>query len=121
MKISFDFDNTLSRNKVQNVAMILKNQGHEIIIVTSRRTSGCGIKFDNTDLFVVAENLGIKDIIFTEGQDKVEFLKNKKVDIHIDDDRFELELLKGTKIKPIQVNGSFWIKKLFSETLQKYI
>ena len=112
MKISFDFDNTLSKKSVQQLAIKLKNDGHEIIIVTSRRTNGYGILFDNDDLFTVAEKIGIKDITFTEGLNKVQFLKDKNVDIHVDDDKFELDLLRGSKIKPIQVNGSFWIKKL---------
>ena len=36
MKVSFDFDHTLSRKDVQTFAKELVNEGHEVWIVTSR-------------------------------------------------------------------------------------
>lgn len=112
MKISFDFDNTLSRGDCQRLAETLKNMGHEICITTTRRTSGCGVMFDNTDLFEVADCLGINDICFTEGENKKNYLILRGVNLHIDDDRFELDLLKDTDVIPVKVNSSFWIKKV---------
>lgn len=114
MKISFDFDNTLSKLKCQNIAYKLKQAGHEICITTTRQSSSkYGVKFDNSDLFDVAKELDITDITFTEAQNKIEFLKNNNVEMHIDDDRFEIDLLKDSGIIGILVNDSFWIKKIF--------
>ena len=36
MKVSFDFDGTLSRKDVQKLAKELVSEGHEVWIVTSR-------------------------------------------------------------------------------------
>ena len=114
MKISFDFDNTLSKPKCQNIARKLKLAGHDICITTTRQSNKHGIKFDNSDLFDVAKELDITDITFTEAQNKVEFLKKNNVEMHIDDDRFEIDLLKDSGIIGILVNDSFWIKKIFN-------
>ena len=112
MKISFDFDNTLSRSDCQLLAANLKSFGHNICITTTRRTTGHGLMFDNTDLFEVADRIGIENITFTEGENKKDYLISQGVNLHVDDDRFELELLKDTSIIPVLVNSSFWIKKV---------
>jgi len=118
MKISFDFDGTLSNIKCQNIAYKLKSMGHEICITTSRSIKPeFSIIFYNADLYDIAKKLQIKDIVFTEGQNKIDFLKNNNVDIHIDDDRFEIDLLKDYGIIGILVNSSFWIKKIFDNAI----
>jgi hypothetical protein len=100
MKISFDFDSTLSEAKIQKLAKKFINDGHEVWITTSRLSSEHGrskgwpwIITQNEHLFNVAENLGIPTdrIKFTEGDDKWKFLET--FDIHFDDDMFEIELI----------------------------
>lgn len=108
MKISFDFDSTLSKTKVQNIAKRLMTENHEIVITTSRIKS-----YDNADLYSVADSLGITDITFTNAENKVEYLLRNNVDMHIDDDRFEIDLINKTKIIGVLVGDSFWIKKIF--------
>ena len=67
MKVSFDFDGTLSRKDVQNFAKSLVNTGYDVWIVTSRfddesamKKNWHWIKGQNQNLFSVAEECGIK-------------------------------------------------------------
>ena len=96
MKISFDFDCTLTNNKISEVAKALIDVGHYVRITTSRR------KEKNDDLLLKAKELGISDIVFTEGKDKFSFLN--EFDIHFDDDNYEVMLINTrTKCKAILV------------------
>ena len=68
MKLSFDFDGTLSRKDVQKFAKRLVDEGHEVWIVTSRFDDAEGmaqnwnwIPTQNQKLFKVAEELGIPE------------------------------------------------------------
>jgi hypothetical protein len=70
MKVSFDFDSTLSRRDVQEFAKQLVISGLEVWIVTSRFDDVTAmsknwhwIKGQNQKLFDIAEDCGIK--IFT--------------------------------------------------------
>ena len=107
MKISFDFDSTLSKTHVQKFAKLLI-PNHEVVITTSRRTNGYGVLFDNSDLFEVADSLGIKDITFTEGEFKAHFLVKNNIHLHIDDDPFELTEIQKTKVIPVSVINLNW-------------
>ena len=67
MKVSFDFDGTLSRKDVQVFAKDLVNEGHEVWIVTSRFSDEAAKKDNwhwilgqNQKLFDVAQECGIK-------------------------------------------------------------
>lgn len=93
MKISFDFDFTLSEPLIRQIAKRFIQHGDEVFITTSRSPKG------NNDLFEVADNLGIPraNIRFTSGEDKYEFLDG--FDAHFDDDIIEIELIKESKIK----------------------
>ena len=116
MKISFDFDMTLSKQKCQNIARKLKAMGHEICITTTRQKSfQYGVMFDHSDLYSVADSLGITDITFTNAENKVEYLLKNNVDMHIDDDRFEIDLINKTHIFGVLVGSSFWIQKIFNQ------
>jgi len=100
MKISFDFDSTLSEEKNQKLAKKFIDAGHEVWITTSRLSSEHGrskgwpwIITQNEFLFEIAEQVGIPvdRIKFTEGEDKWKSLYN--FDIHFDDDELEIELI----------------------------
>lgn len=96
IKVSFDYDETLSKPDVQMFAgKLLQNDLLEIWIVTSRlddksfdQKYGQGYKFNcNEDLFEVAKQLKIprKRIVFTKREWKYLFFKNRDFAIHIDD------------------------------------
>jgi hypothetical protein len=99
MKVSFDFDHTLSRKDVQVFAKQLVDDGHEVWIVTSRFSDEAAkekkwhwIEGQNQKLFDVAEDCGIKkeNIQFTCMESKSVFLKDKGFVFHLDDDDIEL-------------------------------
>ncbi|MCC6275660.1 MAG: hypothetical protein IT569_07370 [Leptospiraceae bacterium] len=97
MKVSFDFDETLSRPDVQEFARELLNDGFDVWVVTMRFVSREEmVKYHNDekkewegneDLFLVTRNLGIPDekVVFTNYQWKSEFLKGKGFVWHLDD------------------------------------
>jgi len=129
MKVSFDFDGTLSRKDVQEFAKNLVQSGYEVWIVTSRIATEPAlakgwhwIERQNQELYDVAENVGIKkeNIIFTEFVDKIEFLKGKNFLFHIDDDVDELMAILSSKdnCKTVNVEHSEW-KETCKEILQK--
>lgn len=79
MKISFDFDDTLDRPDIQNLAEQFINEGHEVWIVSNRVTEESW----NRDLYKVAEHLGISNILLLGVIDKYKFLED--FDYHYDD------------------------------------
>lgn len=110
MKVSFDFDSTLTRISVQKYAKELVDRGIEVWIVTSRL--GFGEEPNSTwndDLFEVAKYVGIKKehIHFCCMKDKAIFLKDKGFVFHIDDDNIELSFVKtDTDVTPIYLFGN---------------
>jgi hypothetical protein len=129
MKVSFDFDNTLSRKDVQNFAKELVNDGHEVWIVTSRFDDESAVKKNwhwiqgqNQKLFDVAEDCGIKkeNIYFTCMESKSIFLKDKGFLFHLDDDDIELMGIFESKDKcrAIHVDHFEW-KETCKNILQK--
>ena len=97
-KVSFDFDSTLSIDKIEEFAKELVQRGFEVWIVTTRHTTNFdgGLR-DNSDLFETALRCGISfgNIHFTNGKDKWGFLKDKEFIFHIDDDWHELKTIKS--------------------------
>lgn len=114
MKVSFDFDNTISHESVQSFALMCKDMGCDVWIVTSR--------FDdkyNDDLFEVARQLDIPrdNVVFTGWKDKSEFFEeNPDFIFHLDDDSIEIELItERTSVKAIDVfSDSEWREKCLS-------
>lgn len=109
LKISFDFDSTLSLKSVQAIAEVFIGSGHDVWITTSRfEELHPSAPFNHDRLFEIAKELGIpkEKIQFTNMVDKYEFLEG--FDIHFDDDELEIELIeenlptcKGVKIKKL--------------------
>ena len=99
MKISFDFDSTLDRGDIQQLALGMVNCGHDVHITTTRRDKIEFVKLENEEVFTVAEKVGINfdKITFTNMQDKVHFLEG--FDMHFDDDEYEIDLITRSKIK----------------------
>ena len=99
MKVSFDFDSTLSRSKVQKIASAHIVRGDDVIITTTRIE-----EYNNDDLYDVASLVGISrdKIFFTNAKDKYTFVAD--CDIHYDDDNYEVMLInKKTKCLGILV------------------
>lgn len=96
MKISFDFDSTLAEDRIQKLAKVFINDGHEVWITTTR-PKAVGINgeviLEHRDLYAVAKELNIPEerIQMTGGTDKWRFLDG--FDIHFDDDKIEVELI----------------------------
>ena len=122
MKVSFDFDNTLSRRDVQRFAKELVAEGHEVWIVTSRQSNEDAALADpwmkervigsNKKLFRVADNVGIKreHIIFCNFAVKLDSIAGQGFAFHLDDDPDELvEIFVSTDAcKAINVDHSEW-------------
>jgi len=130
MKVSFDFDGTLSRKDVQSFAKKLVDIGLEVWIVTSRCATEPAlekgwywIERQNQELYDVAESCGIKreNIQFTEHVDKIVFLKDKKFVFHLDDDMDELIYIResGDKCAPINVGHLSWEEYCTEEIANK--
>ena len=121
MKVSFDFDDTLTIHDVQVYASSLVDDGHEVWIVTSRydldnldrrwKSKQTGEPWVHQDLFEVAEHCGIpkEQIHFTNRDKKCKFLEDNNFLFHIDDNDMELiEIMKSNIVKPINVDYFDW-------------
>lgn len=119
MKVSFDFDSTLSRRDVQEYAKSLVNSNHDVWIVTSRCATEPAlakgwwwVEKQNQELYDVADSVGIprNKIVFTEHVDKIIYLKDKEFVFHLDDDVEELIAImqSGDLCKPINVEHMDW-------------
>lgn len=115
MKVSFDFDGTLSRIDVQEFAKTLIDDGLDVWICTSRLCPEKALNNKwNDDLFKVANELGIpkSNIIFTNYEDKAAHLTEDFI-WHLDDDWIELDEINRQK-KTVGVSvfeNSAWKQK----------
>ena len=125
MKVSFDFDSTLDRSDVQDLARKLVQLGHQVWIVTSRFSDSeilernwHHLKSQNQKVFRIAQECGIsKDHIhFTNMQSKSVFLKGKGFRFHLDDDSIELLDILESKDECLAVNveQSDWLQTCLS-------
>ncbi len=122
MKVSFDFDGTLSRSDVERYAKELVEAGIEVWVVTSRMSDEDILNSyqpwtsssANLDLWETVERIGIprECVKFTAHVDKIEFLKGKGFLFHLDDDIYELiEIMSSSdSCQPLNVNHSDWEK-----------
>lgn len=111
IKVSFDFDGTLSRQDVQLYAEELLDKGDVEVWVTTTRYDDNHAKLPNhnTDLYRVIDKLGIpRDRIhFTNMEWKANYLKDNKFLWHLDDYYVELkEISKANACVGIAVIGS---------------
>jgi acid phosphatase class B len=122
MKISFDFDQTLSNKNVQEFCSKLIQKGFDIWIVTSRIKEFNGAMHYHDDLLSVAKNLGIPEekIHFTNAEYKTHFLHENNFKIHIDDDYHELKKIKDTSVIGIDVTRQSWMKE-FEDKIRSYL
>ena len=109
MKVSFDYDKTLSRQDVQDYALELIRKGIKVSIITSRP------EYKNKEVLDTAYELGIKDVTFTNYESKSLYLFG--IDLHIDDDDKELRDIEHfCTCEGVNVNLSNW-KEITNELL----
>lgn len=97
--ISFDFDGTLSEPFVQDIAEKILDDNNVFII--TKRSEG------DKEVLNLGIELGIKrkNIIFTNGQPKWQYLLDNNIDIHYDNKQSEIEDMKQhTTAKLININ-----------------
>jgi urease accessory protein UreE len=98
-KVSFDFDDTLSTQKGQDIALRLKREGKTLYIITRRQSSMSG------EVFKVADKIGIPHsrVYFTNGKMKWETIKRLNIGIHYDNNQDEIDLInKNTQCRAIK-------------------
>ena len=116
--VTLDFDDTLTlpyydkeeelwtsglepNKKTISALKKFASNGYEVKIVTSRH--GTSKHKKDVATFAKKHNLPVKDIIFTNGKDKVNTLLRIGSVLHYDDDPHELSLIKSKKIKTIHI------------------
>lgn len=100
IRVSVDFDSTLTMQHVEDFVKSLLHKGIEVHITTSRFEVGEKkfiSKTHNDDLFKIADKLGIpkEHIHFTNMEDKWTYLDG--FIWHLDDDWIELNLLEESE------------------------
>ena len=89
-KISFDFDETLSLTRYQNIAKRLITEGKTIYIITRRQDN-----FHPEQVYKVADELGIphSKVIFTNGEMKWKTINILNIAEHYDNNPDEIKLI----------------------------
>lgn len=119
VKVSFDFDETLSRKDVQEYAAELLEQGIEVWVVTTRWDENHKHKYDFNptldDLWEVVDRLGIPrhHVRFTCMEWKHTYLNGTNFIWHLDDNPGEFSAAKtnGCNVPMIQVDANGWMLK----------
>ena len=114
MKVSFDFDGTLSKKKIQSYAKSLIKRGYDVRITTARYDEDnkhlWATNPTNECLYKVVDDLKIprKNIQFMNMKDKASYFKNNPDFLfHLDDDWLELaEIRKFTNVPAINCFGN---------------
>jgi len=104
LKVSVDFDKTLSKNNVQNYIKKLLKEGIEVWVTTARfddeMVKTHSPHHNNDRLWEVINKLGIphERVYFTNMELKADYLDNKDFIFHLDDDVIELEFIEKTNV-----------------------
>jgi len=100
MVYAFDFDKTLTDIKLQEFAIKLRRQGHEVWVVTMRSDND----FNNSVMNPVLKKVGLSkySVIFCNDKPKWEYLQGINADVYIDNITDEFEILKNhTNVVPL--------------------
>ena len=85
MKISFDFDGTLTQPKIAALAKKFVDAGAEVWITTSRPEKKYGMPKWNDDLFFAAKKIGVPRERVVMAGDENKHLHLEGFDLHFDD------------------------------------
>lgn len=90
MRVSFDYDETLTTYKGQQMALNEIKKGNEVLILTARQER------DSAPVYAMAEKLGIKksNVHFTNGQDKWKFVLRYNINKHVDNSQEQIDKIK---------------------------
>ncbi len=90
MRVSFDFDETLTTSQGQQLAKRHITIGDEVYIVTARQQS------NGASVYEMAQKLGIRreNVYFTGGKDKWQTLKRLRIERHYDNNAEQIALIK---------------------------
>lgn len=90
MKISFDYDDTLTTKKGQEMALNELKKGNDVLILTARQEK------DSAPVYDLAEKLGIaqSNVHFTNGQDKWKYILRLHIDKHIDNNQEQIDKIR---------------------------
>lgn len=97
--MSFDFDDTLSTQRGQDIAKRLMNDNKTVYIITRRQES------DSKEVYKVADELGIprSRVYFTNGSLKWETVKRLEIGTHYDNNQNEVDKIReNTEAKAIK-------------------
>jgi hypothetical protein len=128
IKVSFDFDNTLSRKSIQKFAKEMKKEGHDVHIVTSRFEDITRyidpkiLESGHKDLYRACYYLNIprENIHFTNMKYKSEyFIEHSDFVWHLDDDGYELFLINRDTTVPGVPISSINYKEICREFIEK--
>lgn len=130
IKISFDYDGTLSRHfggevnlkeqEIRNLFLNLINDDNVVLYIITRRYGPENpnklIKNEYQAVFDTLNSLGVNipmdNIIFTNRKYKYDYINRIGIDIHLDDDIMEYKLIdKFSKAKCVHVISDDWMEK----------
>ena len=89
MKISFDFDDTLSLPEVQKIAKTLVDKGYDVWVTTARSPKS-SLMYNNKEVEEVCQNVGIPLDKIRYANLKPKYLFLKSYDVHVDNDPKEI-------------------------------
>jgi acid phosphatase class B len=98
-KVSFDFDDTLSTKRGQDIAKRLISEGKTVYIVTRRQETA------SEEVYKIADELGIPKsrVHFTNGELKWKTIKRLGIDTHYDNNENEVNKIReNTDAKAIK-------------------
>lgn len=124
LKVSFDFDHTLSTLPMQELAYSLLQAGVDVYVCTARYSDANKglVKWDNSDLFAVTDHLGIprSNIIFTGYLGKTQYLTEIGATMHLDDDYLTIrDLNKKSSVVGVHYLNPNWSDKV-TKILQEH-
>lgn len=127
MRISFDFDGTLSdefddsinpqKEEIQALAKKYVQDGHDVCIITKRYDTSnreLGKKNEYLEVFHLASVLGIKNVHFTNREWKFSTITKLGIERHFENSEYEVELINqackecGHKCVVVPVEDPYW-------------
>ena len=98
LKVSFDYDETITTSPIQEKAIELIKSGNDVYIISARH--------DKDKMIALADRLGIPHSrVYAMGsnESKLQKISDLKIDIHYDNNPDIIKSLKGTNTKGIKV------------------
>lgn len=98
LKVSFDYDETITTSPIQEKALQLINSGNDVYIISAR--------IDKDKIIALADKLGIPHSrVYATGSNdnKLEVINRLKIDVHYDNNPDIIKSLKGTNTKGVKV------------------